>query len=67
MHVLLGGHDQLVVDHIVGSEAHAKEGAGGVEVGRHAVPCVDVLADALGCEISSYFSLQSFHFCFYSL
>ena len=39
----LGGHDQLVVDHVVGREAHSEEGAGGVKVARHASPAVDVL------------------------
>ena len=47
LHVLLGGHDELVVDDVVGGEAHAEEGRGGVQVHRHAGPRVHVLADAL--------------------
>lgn len=43
----LGGHDQLVVDDVVRRVAHPEQGAGGVQVTRHARPHVHVLADAL--------------------
>ena len=43
----LGGHDQLVVDHIVRSESHAKERAGGVKVTGHPSTTVYVLPDTL--------------------
>lgn len=46
----LGGHDELVVDDVVGSVAHAKEGAGGMEVTWHARPHVDVFTNALGAN-----------------
>ena len=36
-----------MVDDVVGGEAHAEEGRGGVQVHRHAGPRVHVLADAL--------------------
>jgi hypothetical protein len=39
---------ELVVDHIVGSEAHPEERASGVEVGRHPRPGVHVLPDTPG-------------------
>lgn len=44
----LGGHDQLVVDDVVRSVAHTKQGAGGVQVTRHACPHVHIFTDALG-------------------
>ena len=47
LHVLLGGHDELVVDDVVGGESHAEEGRGRVQVHRHARPRAHVLADAL--------------------
>ena len=47
LHVLLGGHDELVVDDVVGGEAHAEEGRGGVQVHRHPRPRVHVLPDPL--------------------
>lgn len=46
----LGRHDELVVDDVVGRVAHTKQGAGGMQVARHACPHVDVFADALGAN-----------------
>ena len=47
LHVLLGGHDELVVDDVVGGESHSEEGRGGVQVHRHPRPRVHVLSDPL--------------------
>ena len=47
LHVLLGGHDELVVDDVVGGETHAEEGRGRVQVHRHSGPRAHVLADPL--------------------
>lgn len=44
----LGGHDELVVDDVVGRVAHTEQGAGGMEVTRHARPHVHIFTDALG-------------------
>jgi hypothetical protein len=46
-HILLRGHDQLVVDHVVWGVTQTKEGRGGVQVGGDAGEHVDVLPDAL--------------------
>lgn len=46
----LGGHDELVVDDVVWSVAHTKQGAGGMEVTRHACPHVHVFTNALGAN-----------------
>ena len=46
----LGGHDELVVDDVVGGVAHTKQGAGGMEVTWHACPHVHIFTDALGAN-----------------
>lgn len=46
----LGGHDELVVDDVVGGVAHAKQGAGGMEVTWHACPHVHIFTNALGAN-----------------
>lgn len=43
----LGGHDKLVVDDVVRSVAHTKQGAGGMEVTWHACPHVHIFTDSL--------------------
>jgi len=46
----LGGHDELVVDDVVGGVAHTEQGAGRMEVTRHACPHVHVFTNALGAN-----------------
>lgn len=46
----LGGHDELVVDDVVGSVAHTKQGAGRMEVTWHACPHVHIFTNALGAN-----------------
>ncbi len=43
LHVLLGGHDQLVVDDVVRGVRHAVEGARGVQTTGHSGAQVHVL------------------------
>lgn len=47
-HVLLGGHDQLVVHNVVGVLAQAEQSTGGVQMARHSRAHVHVLTDAAG-------------------
>lgn len=42
----LRGHDEFVVDDVVGSESHAEQGRRGVQVAGHSRATVHVLADA---------------------
>lgn len=46
----LGCHDELMVDDVVGRVAHTKQGAGGMQVTRHACPHVHIFPDALGAN-----------------
>ena len=46
VHVLLSGHHELVVDHIVRRVAEPEQRGRGVQVARHARATVHVLADA---------------------
>lgn len=39
-----------MVDDVVGRVAHTKQGAGGMEVTRHACPHVHIFTDALGAN-----------------
>ena len=42
-----------MVDHIVSSETHPKEGAGGVKIGGHPVPCIHILPNSFQtCRLS---------------
>lgn len=43
VHVLLGGHDELVVDHVVRGKTHPEQGARRVQVSWHPVTGVHVL------------------------
>ena len=47
VHILLGGHDEFVVDDVIGRVAEAVERAGGVELAGRSGEHVDVGADAL--------------------
>lgn len=47
VHVLLAGHHELVVHHVVRRRAQAEQRRRGVQVARHARAAVHVLADAL--------------------
>lgn len=44
----LGGHDELVVDDVVGSVAHTKQRARRMEVAGHACPHIHILPNTLG-------------------
>lgn len=46
----LGGHDELVVDNVVRSIAHPKQGAGRMQVAWHACPHIHVFTNALGAN-----------------
>lgn len=54
----LGRHDELVVDDVVGRVAHTKQGAGGMQVTRHACPHVDIFTDALGANTDTNSKLK---------
>ncbi len=47
LHVLLGGHDQLVVDDVVRGVGHAVEGTCGMQATGHSGAQVHVLCQAL--------------------
>lgn len=44
----LGGHDELMIDDVVRSIAHTKQGAGRMKVAWHARPHIHIFTDALG-------------------
>lgn len=46
----LGCHDELMVDDVVRCVAHTKQGAGRMEVTRHACSHVHIFTDALGAN-----------------
>ena len=47
LHVLLAGHHQLVVHHVIRSEPHPEQGGGRMKVARHPRSHVHILAYSL--------------------